>query len=75
MAGMTLRISEQAVLLGQRQSLVGVLARAVAETPADGPTVVILNTGIIHRVGHHRMFVTMSRALANVGYAVLRFDF
>ena len=72
---MTLRISEQAVLLGQRQSLVGVLARAVAETPADGPTVVILNTGIIHRVGHHRMFVTMSRALARAGHTVLRFDF
>ena len=72
---MTPRISEQAVLLGQRQSLVGVLARAVAEMPADGSAVVILNTGIIHRVGHHRMFVTMSRALAAAGHTVLRFDF
>jgi pimeloyl-ACP methyl ester carboxylesterase len=75
MDGMTPRISEQAVLLGQRQSLVGVLARAVAEMPADGSAVVILNTGIIHRVGHHRMFVTMSRALAAAGHTVLRFDF
>jgi pimeloyl-ACP methyl ester carboxylesterase len=75
MDGMPLRISEQAVLLGQRQSLVGVLTRAVAEMPADGSAVVILNTGIIHRVGHHRMFVTMSRALARAGHTVLRFDF
>src|SRR5262249_53508035 len=43
-------------------------------TSADGVVVVILNTGIIHRVGHHRMYVTFSRALAGAGYSVLRFD-
>jgi uncharacterized protein len=72
---MTPRVSEQAVLLGHRQSSVGVLTRAVGDRPADGLAIVILNTGIIHRVGHHRMFVTMSRALARAGHTVLRFDF
>jgi len=72
---MSRKISEQAVLLGPTQSLVGILTRPVAAAAADIPAIVILNTGIIHRVGHHRMFVAMSRVLANFGYTVLRFDF
>jgi pimeloyl-ACP methyl ester carboxylesterase len=38
------------------------------------PAVVILNTGIVHRVGHHRMYVSLSRMLAGAGHVVLRFD-
>jgi pimeloyl-ACP methyl ester carboxylesterase len=72
---MSQRISEQAVLFGSWTSLVGIVTKAVSPTSADRPAIVILNTGIIHRVGHHRMFVTMSRALGAVGYTVLRFDF
>jgi pimeloyl-ACP methyl ester carboxylesterase len=55
--------------------LVGIVTKAVSPASANRPAIVILNTGIIHRVGHHRMFVTMSRALGAVGYTVLRFDF
>ena len=72
---MSQRISEQAVLFGSWTSLVGIVTKAVSPASANRPAIVILNTGIIHRVGHHRMFVTMSRALAAVGYTVLRFDF
>ncbi len=68
-------IAEQALLFGRSKSLVGVLARASSEPPASQPTVVILNSGIVHRVGHHRMYVTMARQLAAAGYNVLRFDF
>ncbi len=71
---MSRKISEQAVLMGSRNALVGILARAAVE-PAGRPAIVILNTGIIHRVGYHRMSVSMSRALATAGYSVLRFDF
>jgi dienelactone hydrolase len=69
------KISEKAVLLGDQHSLVGIMTRAVTSTPNSNPTVVILNTGIVHRVGHHRMFVSLSRALAGNGFDVLRFDF
>jgi pimeloyl-ACP methyl ester carboxylesterase len=69
------RYNEQAVLLGQANSLVGVLARPVGNVRARRPAVVILNTGIIHRVGQHRMYVTMARQLAAAGHVVLRFDF
>ncbi len=69
------KISEQAILLGEQHSLVGIMTRAVTAAPTWKPTVVILNTGIVHRVGHHRMFVTLARTLASVGFNVLRFDF
>ncbi len=72
---MNQKITEQAVLFGGRTSLVGIVTRVVSAASADSPAIVILNTGIIHRVGHHRMFVSMSRALAALGHTVLRFDF
>jgi hypothetical protein len=68
-------INEQAVLLGDRRSLVGILTRAAGAESGQNPAVIILNTGIVHRVGHNRMFVTLSRVLAGAGLTVLRFDF
>ncbi|MEP6546412.1 MAG: alpha/beta fold hydrolase [Gammaproteobacteria bacterium] len=67
--------TERAVMLGSRQSLVGILARPARSSLPDAPAIVILNTGVVHRVGHHRMYVTMARQLASAGYQVLRFDF
>jgi len=67
--------TEQALIFGRSRSLVGILVRPASECPAPRPTVVILNTGIIHRVGHHRMYVTLARQLAASGHSVLRFDF
>jgi pimeloyl-ACP methyl ester carboxylesterase len=71
---MTQRLSEQAVLFGSRASLVGIFTRPAVPPAAALPTLLVLNTGIIHRVGHHRMYVTLSRRLAAAGYPVLRFD-
>ncbi len=71
---MSASISEQAVLFGHQNGLVGIFARPPASACQDNPTIVVLNTGVIHRVGHHRMYVTMARALASAGYPVLRFD-
>ena len=68
------KFTEQALLLGSRQSLVGILTRPTPAQTAK-PAIVILNTGIVHRVGHHRMYVTMARACASAGHTVLRFDF
>jgi pimeloyl-ACP methyl ester carboxylesterase len=68
------RFAEAALMLGPRRSLVTVIARPHAPCRVDGPTVVILNTGITHRVGHHRMYVHLSRLLAHHGHTVVRFD-
>jgi len=72
---MTQDVVEQAVLLGERRAMVGIMTQAVTLSEPDLPAIVILNTGLIHRVGHHRMFVTMSRTFAKAGFRVLRFDF
>jgi pimeloyl-ACP methyl ester carboxylesterase len=67
-------IHDQAVMIGARQTLVGVVTQPAEYEPGDRPVFVILNSGIIHRVGHNRMYVTLARALAGAGYQVLRFD-
>jgi pimeloyl-ACP methyl ester carboxylesterase len=74
MAAVELRLEEQAALLGARRSLVGIVARPQTSVRSEDPAIVILNTGIVHRVGHHRMYVTLSRRLAAAGRVVVRFD-
>ena len=69
-------MSEQAVLFGEINSLVGV----VTDPPADKnrrprPAVILLNSGIVHRVGPGRIYVKIARILAAAGFVVLRFDF
>jgi dienelactone hydrolase len=66
--------TERALTLGRRNSLVGIVTDPT-QVPRERPAVVILNTGIIHRVGHNRMYVGLSRTLAAAGHTVLRFDF
>jgi pimeloyl-ACP methyl ester carboxylesterase len=74
MAPVAVAYKEQAVLLGAN-SLVGIVTRPSPTHQKDEPAIVILNTGIVHRVGHHRMYVSLSRDLANSGWTVVRFDF
>ncbi|WP_158214529.1 alpha/beta fold hydrolase [Phaeobacter sp. 22II1-1F12B] len=64
---------EQVVLFGAKQSLCGIVTHPTTKTP--GIPIVVLNTGIIHRVGHHRMYVTLARRWAAQGHPVVRFDF
>lgn len=63
---------EQAVLLGPRASLVGVLTRG-GGAPSQR-VAVILNAGIIHRAGPNRLTVQLARDIAADGLDVLRFD-
>jgi alpha-beta hydrolase superfamily lysophospholipase len=74
MAPVVEQFTEQAVLLGPRRNLVGVIARPRVPLNPALPAVVILNTGIVHRVGHNRMYVTLSRMLAMAGRVTVRFD-
>lgn len=69
------RYKEQPQLMGARRSLVGIVTEPVVpDTVQDRPVVVILNSGIIHRVGANRMSVMLARELAADGHAVVRFD-
>ena len=67
---------DTALLLGRTESLVGILTEPPETERGDElPAVIILNAGIVHRVGPNRLYVSMARALAGLGFSVLRFDF
>jgi len=69
-------MNEAAVLLGQSRSLVGIIT--APEKLADArqrPAVLLLNAGLVHRVGPHSLYVYLARRLAAKGYLVVRFDF
>lgn len=67
---------EEVFLFGKERSLVGVLTDP---TEPKGrslfPAFIILNSGIIHRVGPNRLHVKLARNLASSGFVVMRFDF
>lgn len=67
---------EEALLLGSHRSLVGVYTPAAsgdARTGAD-MAVILLNSGLIHHVGPHRLHVKLARALGARGISALRVD-
>ena len=65
---------DRAFLFGRDRSMVAIVTSPATTVLEDRPTVVILNTGIIHRVGHHRKYVLLARALAERGIRTIRFD-
>jgi pimeloyl-ACP methyl ester carboxylesterase len=68
-------MSETALLFGRSKSLVGILTDPrPGGTQPDRPGVVLLNAGVLHRVGPNRLYVQFARALAEAGFVVLRFD-
>lgn len=64
---------EKALSFGPEKSLIGVAT--LPSTPKSGaPFVILLNAGLMHRVGPFRMSVELARHLAARGIGVLRFD-
>lgn len=69
-------IRESVYSVGPGKSLVAAVTEPMLGAEKNAaPVIVILNTGIIHRVGHQRKFVILARELAARGYPVVRFDF
>lgn len=67
-------MNERAILFGASAALVGVVSEPAGADPSR-PAVILLNSGIIHRVGPNRLYVEMARRLVSRGFPVLRFDF
>ena len=68
---------EQAIKFGcEGKTLLGVLHNPAAQatTARSATGVVVVVGGPQYRVGSHRQFVDLARALAKAGYPVLRFD-
>jgi pimeloyl-ACP methyl ester carboxylesterase len=75
---MSERVKERPIVFDQQMPLVGIVTEARPDvTPggSDGRTAcILLNAGLIHRVGPHRLYVRIARHLASIGYPTLRFD-
>lgn len=69
---------ETAVAFGDRGGLLGVVTEPesahIAVEPKPAPAIVLLNAGLLHKVGPNRLSVEMARAVALKGFRALRFD-
>jgi pimeloyl-ACP methyl ester carboxylesterase len=65
---------EKVAVFGHEHGLVGVLTLPTDAPPAGQPYVILLSTGILHRVGSNRLWVTLARVLGAAGIPSLRFD-
>jgi alpha-beta hydrolase superfamily lysophospholipase len=55
--------------------MVGILAEPGGpDAPGREPAVVMLNAGLLHRIGPYRLHVDLARQLARLGFPALRFD-
>jgi pimeloyl-ACP methyl ester carboxylesterase len=69
-------MKEEALTFGGKTLLRGVLTHPDAGVAPEGrPAVVFLNSGLVHHVGPHRLYVQAARDLARQGHLVLRMDF
>lgn len=68
---------EQVVMVGDDLPLIGVLCEPeTGQNAASDVAVILMNSGVIHRVGSCRLSVTLARSLAeHAGIATFRFDF
>lgn len=66
---------ERTVQFGTSALLSGVLTEPLpGHERAGAPAVVLINSGILHKVGSCRLYVRLARALADAGFVCLRFD-
>lgn len=68
---------EQVERLGRDGTVVGIRSDpppAAGDLVPPRPAVILLNAGVLHRVGPHRLHVHLARRLAEAGFPALRLD-
>lgn len=65
-------MNENILTFGPGSRLTGTLTRPAGISKST--VILLLNAGVIHRMGPHRINVKLARALATQGHTVLRFD-
>ena len=68
-------MQETVIQFGPDKGLLGILTTPADSVRVDGaPIAVIINAGIVHRIGPFGLHVKMARQLAEAGYSTLRLD-
>jgi len=68
-------MKERACQFGPQHGLVGILTEPIGnELRPNHPAMLVLNVGLLHRVGPNRMSVELAHRLAESGILCLRFD-
>jgi len=67
-------VKESFVSFGVNKDCFAILSEPVVLADASLPIIVITNSGANHRVGPSRLYVTIARALACLGFRTLRID-
>jgi alpha-beta hydrolase superfamily lysophospholipase len=70
----TTPFDERPVRFGAGNRLFGILVPSPETPPSDRPAIVLLNAGSVNRTGPHRLYVTLARRWAALGFTVLRID-
>lgn len=65
---------EEVAKFGRNEGLLGVITQPALGPNKRLPAVILLNAGLIHRIGPNRLYVKMARALKELGLTSLRFD-
>jgi pimeloyl-ACP methyl ester carboxylesterase len=65
---------EQVLRCGESQGLVGILCEPTRGHDPERPLVLLLNAGVISRIGPARFNVDLARRLAGLGFSSLRLD-
>lgn len=66
---------EQACSFGNSAPLVGIYTNSTKRaTENNTPTIMLLNSGLLHRAGPFRLYVDLARKLSALGFPVFRFD-
>ena len=66
--------AERPVRFGADHQLFGILTPPVKPPPRARPPIVLLPAGAVNRSGPHRLYVTMARRWADLGFTVFRID-
>ncbi|MEP6501828.1 MAG: alpha/beta fold hydrolase [Betaproteobacteria bacterium] len=65
--------TETIARFGADERLLGIVTLP-AQRRADAPACLLMNAGVVHRIGPHRLNVKIARALAAIGIASIRID-
>lgn len=66
---------ELTVNFGNNNSLYGIVSEpSPGESTSSQAAFILLNSGLLHRIGPNRVYVKIARQLAQLGFTTLRFD-